>query len=106
MLSHRRPDMHALIVFCHPEPRSFNGALKELAVETLEGLGHGVEVSDLYAEGFDFVEHPAHFAERAEPETFLPLTEQRHAFDAGTLPDDVQREIARIERADLVILQF
>ncbi|MFY0989575.1 NAD(P)H-dependent oxidoreductase [Halomonas sp. C05BenzN] len=98
--------MHALIVFCHPEPRSFNGALKELAVETLEGLGHSVEVSDLYAEGFDPVEHPAHFAERAEPETFLPLTEQRHAFDAGTLPDDVQREIARIERADLVILQF
>lgn len=98
--------MHALIVYCHPEPRSFNGALKEVAVETLERLGYSVSVSDLYAEGFDPVEHPAHFAERAEPETFLPLTEQRHAFNAGTLPTDVQREIARLERADLVILQF
>lgn len=98
--------MHALIVYSHPEPHSFNGALKEVAVETLERLGHSVEVSDLYAEEFDPVEHPAHFSERVESDTFLPLTEQRHAFNAGTLPNDVQREIARVERADLVIFQF
>lgn len=98
--------MHVLIVFCHPEPHSFNGALKDVAVATLERLGHSVEVSDLYADGFDPVERPAHFAERAAPETFYPLTEQRHAFEQDTLPSDVQREIARLERADLVILQF
>ena len=98
--------MHALIVYCHPEPRSFNGALKDVAVKTLERLGHSVEVSDLYAEGFDPVEGAPHYPERAVPDTFFPLTEQRHAFDRGSLPGDVQREIERLERADLVILQF
>lgn len=45
-----------------------------------------MEVSDLYAEGFDPVERPAHYAQRAEPDRFLPLTEQRQAFRAGLLP--------------------
>lgn len=98
--------MHVLIVFCHPEPRSFNGALKDVAVETLQRQGHSVEVSDLYAEGFDPVEGSAHYTERAEPDIFFPLTEQRHAFEGAALPRDVQREIERLERADLVILQF
>ncbi|SDJ13134.1 NAD(P)H-dependent oxidoreductase [Billgrantia gudaonensis] len=98
--------MHVLIVFCHPEPHSFNGALKDVAIDTLQRQGHGVEVSDLYAENFDPVEGPAHYAERIEPDTFFPLTEQRHAFESAALPDDVQREIERLERADLVILQF
>ncbi|GGY04992.1 NAD(P)H dehydrogenase [Litchfieldella qijiaojingensis] len=98
--------MHALIVYSHPEPRSFNGALKDVAVETLQRLGHSVEVSDLYGEGFDPVERPEHFPERTAPHTFAALTEQRHAYNEGTLPADVQREIARLERADLVILQF
>lgn len=98
--------MQVLIVHCHPEPRSFNGALKAIAVETLDGLGHSVEVSDLYAEDFDPVERPAHYPARAEPAVFSALTEQRHAFEAGTLPGDVQRELTRLARADLVILQF
>ncbi|WP_010629897.1 NAD(P)H-dependent oxidoreductase [Halomonas sp. KM-1] len=100
------PKLSALIVFCHPEPRSFNGALKEVAVETLQRQGYRVEVSDLYAEGFDPLERPSHYVERAEPETFLPLTEQRHAYEGGFLPADVKREIERLEHADLVILQF
>ncbi|MFD2191696.1 NAD(P)H-dependent oxidoreductase [Pistricoccus aurantiacus] len=41
--------MQVLIVYCHPEPHSFNAALKKVAVETLEGEGHQVEVADLYA---------------------------------------------------------
>lgn len=98
--------MHALIVFCHPEPHSFNGALKDVAVETLQRQGYRVEVSDLYADGFDPLESPVHYTDRAEPEAFLPLTEQRCAFEGGTLPADVKREIERLERADLVILQF
>ncbi|EPC01013.1 NADPH quinone oxidoreductase [Litchfieldella anticariensis FP35 = DSM 16096] len=98
--------MHALIVYCHPEPHSFNGALKDIAMETLQRLGYSVEVSDLYAEGFDPVEHPAHFTKRADTESFAPLTEQRYSFREGILPADVQREIARLERADLVVLQF
>ena len=98
--------MHVLIVHCHPEPRSFNAALKDIAVDTLEGLGHRVDVADLYAEGFDPVEHPRHFSPRRDGDYFAPLDEQRHAVETHGLPHDVQGEIARLERADLVILQF
>lgn len=98
--------MHALIVYCHPEPHSFNAALKAVATETLEHLGYTVEVSDLYAEGFDPVEGGRHYADRRDPECFAALAEQRHASRAGTLPADVRREIARLERADLVVFQF
>jgi NAD(P)H dehydrogenase (quinone) len=38
--------MKALIVYAHPEPKSFNGAMKDLAVETLRGRGDEVEVTD------------------------------------------------------------
>ena len=95
--------MHALIVYCHPEERSFNAALKNVAVETLERLGHTVEVSDLYAEGFDPVEGPGHYADRADPDFFSALAEQRHGSKVDALPADVRREIKRLERADLEI---
>ena len=33
--------------------KSFNGALKDIAVEILKGQGHNVVVSDLYAQKFN-----------------------------------------------------
>ena len=45
--------MNVLIVCAHPEPSSFTGALKDAAVRALATAGHHVEVSDLYAEGFN-----------------------------------------------------
>ena len=52
---------NVLIVYAHPEPKSFNGALKDAAVETLKAQGHDVMVSDLYAVGFDPVASKASF---------------------------------------------
>lgn len=98
--------MHALIVLSHPEPRSFNAALKDVAVASLRRLGHSVEVSDIYAEGFNPAEGPSHYHERVDPDRFAALAEQRHAHETDALPADVGREIARLERADLLILQF
>lgn len=98
--------MHALIVHCHPEPLSFNAALKDVAVGTLRRLGHSVEVSDLYGEHFDPAEKPDHYKAREYPDCFSALAEQRHASRTASLPADVCREIARLDRADLVVLQF
>jgi len=98
--------MHALIVHCHPEPHSFNAALSRGAVDTLERRGHSVEVSDLYAEGFDPVERPDNYPLREDSAYFSALGEQRHAWKQAAVPADVAREIERLERADLVILQF
>jgi NAD(P)H dehydrogenase (quinone) len=44
--------MKIFLVYAHPEPRSFNGAMKDLAVSTLTKQGHQVVVSDLYATKF------------------------------------------------------
>ncbi|SOD94298.1 NAD(P)H-dependent oxidoreductase [Caenispirillum bisanense] len=98
--------MHVLIVHAHPEPTSFNAALTDVATEMLRQAGHAVEVSDLYRSGFDPVEGPDHYAPRADPHRFAALAEQRQAGQAGTLPSAVTAEIARLERADLVIFQF
>lgn len=98
--------MHALIVFCHPEPQSFNGALADITEQTLQAQGHSVERADLYQQGFDPVEGPHHYPHRADPAYFAALTEQRAAGHAATTPDAIRYEIERLRRADLVILQF
>jgi NAD(P)H dehydrogenase (quinone) len=62
----KSPSMKTLIVFAHPEPASFNGALKDTAVATLQQLGHEVTVSDLYQLGWNPALGPGDFAgERA-----------------------------------------
>lgn len=98
--------MTVLIVFCHPEPNSFNGALKDKAVQTLEASGAVVEVSDLYGEDFDPAEKQEHYESRIDPTIFEPLSEQRHSYKSGTLPAEVKREIERLEKCNLVIFQF
>lgn len=96
----------AHIVLAHPEPRSFNGHLAELARSTLQKYGWSVSVSDLAAMGFDPCEAPRHYTSRKNPSRFDAQAEQRHASDTGTIPVDVAGEIARLEAADLLILQF
>lgn len=98
--------MHALIVLAHPEPQSFNGHLKNVAVEELTTLGYTVEISDLHAMGFDPVEDRRHYPERAPDTRFDVQAEQRHAYETRTLDADVQAEIDKLHSADLVILQF
>ena len=44
---------NVLIVYAHQEKRSFNAALLDAAVTTLQTEGHTVVVSDLYAMGFN-----------------------------------------------------
>ncbi len=96
----------ALIVLAHPEPKSFNSQMKDVAADTLAGQGYAVEVSDLYAQRFDPLEGPEHYRVRHDPDWFRPQSEQRHAGEAAALPDDVAAEIDKLNRADLVVLQY
>ena len=98
--------MNILIVSAHPNPTSYNAQLVEVATRTLQQGGDSVVVSDLYAEGFKPAEGPEHFDVRVDPERFEVQREQRAAFEAGTLPADVRRELDRLREADLVIFQF
>ncbi len=98
--------MQAHIVLAHPEPKSFNAHLAAVARDALEGRGWGVTVSDLYAMGFDPCERPEHYPDRQDPARFDAQAEQRHASDRSALPAEVRSEIERLDRADLVILQY
>lgn len=99
--------MNVLIVYAHPEPKSFNGAMKALAVETLRGARHSVEVSDLYAMRFDAVAGKGDIVgERMSQEPFNLGREQTAAVEAGTLAADIKAEQEKLKRADLLVLQF
>ncbi|MDC8442221.1 NAD(P)H-dependent oxidoreductase [Halomonas aquamarina] len=99
--------MKVLIVLAHPERKSFNGGLVDVAIQQLEMAGHAIDVDDLYADQFDPVERAKHYAHHAfDDDYFYPLNEQRAHYQQNTLPLDVQRELARLEWADLVIFQF
>ena len=99
--------MNVLIVYAHPEPKSFNGAMKDVAVETLRGAGHEVEVSDLYAMGFNPTASDRDFeGERANPEFLSYATEQTKAFETKTQAADIVVEQEKLSRSDLVIFQF
>lgn len=99
--------MNVLIVYAHPEPKSFNGAMKDLAVETLAEAGHDVVVSDLYAMGFDPVAGRADMTgELTDPEFFSLAAEQTAACQTGRIAPDIAAEMDKLKRADLVIFQF
>ncbi len=99
--------MNVLIVHAHPEPASFNGALKDLAAATLRQGGHAVVVSDLYAMRFGAIVGADDFrGERADPERLDIAREQAHAFEKGTLAPAIVAEQEKLRRADLLILQF
>lgn len=96
----------ALVVFANPEPTSFGAALRDHAVATLEAAGHQVEVSDLYAMGFDPVARAEDFRLRRFPQRLWYDREQQHAVRNDALPDDVAAEVEKLRRADLVVLVF
>ncbi|MBP0439924.1 NAD(P)H-dependent oxidoreductase [Tianweitania sediminis] len=99
--------MNVLIVYAHPEPKSFNGAMKDTAVEVLTARGHEVVVSDLYAMGFQPVAGPADVeGNLINPDFFSLATEQTAAYDGGRTAPDIVGEMEKLKRADLLIFQF
>ena len=97
--------MHILFL-AHPEPQSFNAHLVRSGSAALVAEGWTVSVSDLYAMSFDPCERPEHFEYPADPARFDVQAEQRHATDSGTLPRVVIDELALMDRADLLVLQY
>lgn len=98
--------MKVLLVFAHPEPRSLNGALRDVAIETLEAEGHEVRVSDLYAAGWKSEVDHADFPIVAPDARLRPAAASAEAFAADALTGDVKAEIGKMLWADVLILQF
>jgi NAD(P)H dehydrogenase (quinone) len=98
--------VNVLLVLAHPEPRSFNGALRDAALVALQAAGHRVEQSDLYAMGWQPVLGPAEFSEAGNGEPFNAQQAQRRAVAAGSQSAEVVAEQAKLQRADLLLLIF
>jgi NAD(P)H dehydrogenase (quinone) len=98
--------MNVLIVLAHPEPQSFNAALKDKAVEVFTQSGHFVQVSDLYAMNFKAVADRSDFESVKNPDYLKYAWEQGFAISQNALSDDIKNEQAKILWADLIIFQF
>lgn len=98
--------MKVLLVFAHPEPRSLNGALRDIAVKELEAQGHEVQVSDLYAMGWKSEVDRADFSSLTPHARLKVAAASGEAFAASALTEDVKAEQEKLLWADGLILQF
>jgi NAD(P)H dehydrogenase (quinone) len=98
--------MNALVVYAHPEPASFTGALKDVSVRALRDAGHAVELSDLHGESFNPVAGRHDFTTVADEKRFHYQTEQGHAFAHNGYAADLAREQQRFQKADLLVVHF
>ncbi len=80
-----------MVIYAHPVPESFSGALHTGVVESLTKQGHTVDDCDLYAEGFSPV---------------LTTDERReyHDLEANTRP--VQGYVDRLRAADKLVFVY
>ena len=98
--------MKVLLVFAHPEPRSFGAAMRDRGIAALRSAGHEVEVSDLYAMNFEAVASVDDFTERRFPQALQYDREQKHAHSQQAFVPEIQAEIDKLLWCDLLILQF
>lgn len=83
--------MRVLLVYCHPNPRSFTAAIRDVALEALRAGGHEVDLLDLHAEGFDPVMRE----------------EERLAYhNAGENAVPVAGHLARLKAAEALIVVY
>ena len=97
--------MKVFIVHAHPEQQSLNGALTDIAVDTLTDAGHEVRVSDLYAMGWKSTIDADDFGSAASHPLDV-VHDSGRAFASGELTADVRAEQEKLLWADTVILQF
>ena len=98
--------MNCFIVYWHPEPQSFNGALLGTANETLTDAGHLVRVSDLHAMGFNPISGRHNFTTVKNPDYFKQQLEEINASEQGGFAPEIETELKNLEWCDVLILQF
>lgn len=93
------------IVLSHPEPTSFNHALAETARTTLEAEGHSVQVSDLYAMGFDPINDRRNFTTVKNPDRLAQAAEENYAAEHNGFNPQIKAEMDKLEWCDVLIFQ-
>lgn len=98
--------MKILIVFAHPEEKSFNAAMFQTAIKTLAKEGHEVKISDLYKMNFDAVSGKENFTILKNPEYFKQQEEELYASLDNTFSVEISAEQEKVEWCDVMIWQF
>ncbi|NEQ77639.1 MAG: NAD(P)H-dependent oxidoreductase [Okeania sp. SIO2C9] len=98
--------MKVLIVYWHPEPQSFNGAMFRQACEALLDAGNEVKTSDLYEMNFNPVSSRQNFKTVKDPDYLKLQLEEKYATEMNSFAEDIDLEIKKIEWCDLMIWQF
>jgi NAD(P)H dehydrogenase (quinone) len=98
--------MKVLVVRAHHEPQSFSNALAHQAARTLMELGHQVDVSDLYEDGFNPVSDRRNFTRSKNPDYLKQQLEEVYATETNSFAPDLEAEIRKLESADLLIFSF
>jgi NAD(P)H dehydrogenase (quinone) len=101
-----RPPVKLLLVFAHPDSRSLNASLRDVAVNELRAQGHDVRVSDLYALGWKSDVARDDFPMLAKNARLKVPAASLAEYKAGGLTADVKAEQEKLLWADGVILQF
>ncbi|QEH44091.1 NAD(P)H-dependent oxidoreductase [Chitinophaga sp. XS-30] len=98
--------MKVLLIYAHPEPKSFNSAMLGAARETLLQAGHDLRISDLYAMPFNPVSGKDNFTALENPHYFKQQLEELHATATGAFAPFIAAEQEKLEWCDLMIWQF
>lgn len=98
--------MKTHIVFTHPNLQSFNGQMRNVAIQTLEELGWAVSVSDLYQMKFQAAAGEEDFTSLYQEDFFDLQKEQSMALQTHSFSQDIATEHQLLHAADLIIFQF
>ena len=98
--------MKLLVVFAHPEERSFSKSLLNDYVKHLEANGHEVKVSDLYRQNFKPVLDRNDFRNLEKDARLRVTAASKSAFKAKMLTQDILDEMDKLAWADSVVFHY
>ncbi len=98
--------MNIFIVYYHPEPQSFNGALLARAKGVLEENGHSLRISDLHDKAFNPVSGRHNFTTVDNANFYKQQFEELNATEKNGFSQEIAGEIDNIFWCDMMIWQF
>lgn len=97
---------HFLIVLAHPNPKSFNCAIKDETVKYIEAQGHSVDVSDLYRMNFKGHAGADDFKTHLNKSELNLINEQQNCMKLDQMSDEIKGEMKKLSKADYLIFIF
>jgi len=98
--------MKLFIVHAHENVDSFCSSLCQQTKAKFESAGYQVEVSDLYAQGFNPIAGKHDFKHDTSEGYYKYAFQQLHAVQENTFADDLRSEMDKLVNADILNFNF